>query len=118
VTPYLRYQTEQAWKQDEARKKAWEAIGDEAGLLKMQDELRQKLLQMIGGLPTVKTDLHPVITGKIQMDGFVIEKLVFQSLPGVYVTALVYVPMIIRAGILESWCLQGMRPMGKFTIRR
>src|SRR5690242_654580 len=47
---------------------------------------------MIGGLPAIKTDLHAVITGKIQMDGFAIEKLVFQSLPGVYVTALVYVP--------------------------
>src|SRR6266852_4964047 len=92
VTPYLRYQAEQAWKEDEARQKAWEAIRDEAGLLKMQNELRQKLLQMIGGLPAVKTDLHPVITGKIQMDGFVIEKLVFQSLPGIHVTALVYIP--------------------------
>ena len=92
ITPYLRHQAEQAWKQDEARQKAWETIRNEAGLLKMQDELRQKLLQMIGGLPTVKTDLHPVITGKVQMNGFVIEKLIFQSLPGVYVTALVYVP--------------------------
>jgi acetyl xylan esterase AXE1 len=92
VTPYLRYQAEQAWREDEARQKAWEAIHDETALLKTQEELRQKLLQMIGGLPTVKTDLHPVITGKIQMDGFAIEKLVFQSLPGVYVTALVYVP--------------------------
>ena len=92
ITPYLRYQAEQAWKQDEARQKAWEAIRDQATLLKTQDEVRQKLLQMIGGLPTVKTDLHPVITGRVQMDGFIIEKLVFQSLPGVYVTALVYVP--------------------------
>lgn len=92
ITPYLGYQIEQAWKQDEARQKAWEAIRDETGLLKTQDTLRQKLLQMIGGLPTIKTDLHPVITGKIQMDGFAIEKLVFQSLPGIYVTALVYVP--------------------------
>jgi len=92
VTPYLRYQAEQAWKQDEARQQAWEAIRNKGMLLKTQDELRQKLLQMIGGLPAVKTDLHAVITGKVQMDGFVIEKLVFQSLPGVYVTALVYVP--------------------------
>jgi len=92
ITPYLRYQTEQAWKEDEARQKAWEAIRDEAGLRKVQDDLRQKLLQMIGGLPTVKSDLHAEITGKIPMDGFIIEKLVFQSLPGIYVTALVYVP--------------------------
>src|SRR5438874_2145532 len=92
ITPYLSYQVERAWKEDEARQKAWDAIRDEASLRKTQDELRQKLLQMIGGLPAVKTDLHPVITGKIQMDGFIIEKLIFQSLPGVYVSALVYVP--------------------------
>src|SRR5207253_340574 len=77
---------------DEARQKAWDAIRDEAGLLKTQDELRQKLLEMIGGFPVAKTDLHPVIVGKISMDGYSIEKLVFQSLPGLYVTALVYVP--------------------------
>ena len=92
ITPYLRYQAEQAWKEDEARQKAWDAIHDEAGLRKMQDDLRQKLLQMIGGLPAEKTDLHAEITGKIPMEGFTIEKLVFQSLPGIYVTALVYVP--------------------------
>src|SRR5947208_11160901 len=92
ITPYLQYQAEQAWKEDEARQKAWDAIRDEAGLLKTQDELRQKLLEMIGGLPVAKTDLHPVIVGKISMDGYSIEKLVFQSLPGLYVTALVYVP--------------------------
>ncbi len=92
ITPYLRYQAEQAWKEDEARQKAWDAIRDEGGLRKLQDDLRQKLLQMIGGLPTVKTELHAEITGRIPMDGFTIEKLVFQSLPGIYVTALVYVP--------------------------
>jgi Acetyl xylan esterase (AXE1) len=92
ITPYLRYQAEQAWKEDEARQKVWDTIRDEASLRKVQDDLRRKLLQMIGGLPAVKTDLHAVITGRIPMDGFTIEKLVFQSLPGVYVTALVYVP--------------------------
>ncbi|HYK38467.1 MAG TPA: acetylxylan esterase, partial [Candidatus Eremiobacteraceae bacterium] len=92
ITPYLRYQAEQAWKEDEARQRAWDAIRDEAGLRKTQEEVRQKLLRMIGGLPAVKTDLHAVITGKIPMDGFTIEKLVFQSLPGIYVTALVYIP--------------------------
>ena len=92
MTPYLRYQAEQAWKEDEARQKAWEEVREEAGLHKLQEELREKLLKMIGGLPAVKTDLDAEITGKIPMDGFTIEKLVFQSLPGVYVTALVYVP--------------------------
>src|SRR5713226_9062659 len=92
ITPFLQYQTEQAWQEDEERAKAWEAIRDEKELLKAQNGLRQKLLEMIGGLPPAKTDLHAQVTGKIQMDGFSIEKLIFQSLPGVYVTALVYVP--------------------------
>jgi len=92
ITPYLRYQTDQAWKQDDDRRAAWNAIHTEQELLHLQDELRAKLLQMIGGLPEEKTDLHPRITGKIAMDGFSIEKLIFESLPGVYVTALVYVP--------------------------
>ena len=92
ITPYLQYQTEQAWREDDARRKTWESIHDEATLLKMQAELRRKLLEMIGGLPEVKTELRPQIIGKIPMDGFSIEKVIFQSLPGVYVTALVYVP--------------------------
>ncbi len=92
ITPFLQYQAEQAWSEDNDRLRAWDAIYNERELLKTQGELRQKLLQMIGGLPEVKTDLHPRVTGRIQMDGFTIEKLTFQSLPGVYVTALVYVP--------------------------
>ncbi|MFI5073378.1 MAG: alpha/beta hydrolase family protein, partial [Terriglobales bacterium] len=92
ITPFLQYQLGLAWRQDEARQRRWEAIRDENDLLKLQQELREKLLQMIGGLPEDRTELHSQITGKIQMDGYSIEKLIFQSLPGVYVTALVYAP--------------------------
>ena len=92
ITPLLQYQVEQAWREDEDRQRAWAKIGTEAELLKVQRELRQKLLEMIGGLPAEKTDLHPQIVGRVRMTGFSIEKLIFQSLPGVYVTALVYVP--------------------------
>src|SRR5256884_7884064 len=92
ITPFLQYQAKQAWSEDNDRLRAWDAIHNERELLKTQSELRQSLVQMIGGLPDVKTDLRPRVTGRIQMDGFTIEKLIFQSLPGVYVTALVYVP--------------------------
>jgi hypothetical protein len=47
---------------------------------------------VIGGLPGEKTPLHVRVTGTIPMDGYRIEKLVFESLPGIHVTALVYVP--------------------------
>ena len=92
ITPFLRYQMDQAWRQDEERKKLWRSIRSESDLLRIQADLRQKLLRLIGGLPSEKTDLHARITGTIRMEGYSIEKLIFESLPGIYVTALVYVP--------------------------
>jgi len=92
ITAYLLYQLDLAWRQDEARQHAWEQIHSENDLLKLQQKMRRELLEMIGGLPEKKTDLHVRITGKIQMEGFSIEKLIYESLPGVYVTALVYSP--------------------------
>src|SRR5690349_153805 len=59
ITPLLQYQIQQAWREDEERQRAWEKVSDEAGLLTMQRELRQKLLAIIGGLPAEKTELHP-----------------------------------------------------------
>jgi pimeloyl-ACP methyl ester carboxylesterase len=92
ITAYLKYQTEMAWDQDERRQKVWDNIRTEADLLKVQEKVKQSLLAMLGGLPTGRTPLHPRTTGTIKMDGFHIEKLIFESLPKIYVTALVYVP--------------------------
>jgi hypothetical protein len=92
ITPFMQYQLDEAWRQDEAQRKTWESIKTEEDLQRLQKQLRASLLEMIGGLPERKTDLHARITGKIQMQGFSIEKLIFESLPGVYVTALVYSP--------------------------
>ena len=92
ISSYLKYQTEMAWREDDQRLKAWNGIRTEQDLLRVQRELKKQLLAMLGGLPSERTPLHPQITGQIQMDGFHIEKLIFESLPGVYVSALVYVP--------------------------
>src|ERR1041385_3532091 len=92
ITDYLKYQTEMAWDQDEQRRKSWENIHTEKDLLQVQNEIRKRLLTMIGGLPTQRTPLHARITGQIAMEGYHIEKLIYESLPGIYVTALVYVP--------------------------
>ena len=92
VTPYLQYQTNLAWQQDELRHARWSQVKTEDDLLRLRAELRRSVLEMIGGLPTEKTPLHAVVTGRIPAGGFHIEKIIFQSLPGLYVTALVYVP--------------------------
>jgi len=92
ITAYLKYQTEMAWREDEERRKEWAQIRTEADLIRLQHKMQESLLAMLGGLPEQRTPLHPRITGKIPMNGFHIEKLIYESLPGVYVTALVYVP--------------------------
>ena len=55
--------------------------------------LRQELLDMLGLWPMPeKTPLKATVTGTLERDGFVIEKLHFQSRPGLYVTGNLYRP--------------------------
>ncbi len=92
ITAYLQYQLNQAWILDEARAARLAGIRSESDMARYQTELRQKLLSMIGDLPSVKSPLNARITGTVQMAGYHIEKLIFESLPGYHVTALLYVP--------------------------
>lgn len=56
-------------------------------------ELRRQLFEMLGLDPSPpKTDLQPVITGKTEHEEFTVEKLHFQSSPGLYVTGNLYLP--------------------------
>jgi cephalosporin-C deacetylase-like acetyl esterase len=66
-------------------------MGDANGVRARQAYVERMLLQEIGGLPE-RTALHPQITGSIEHPDYVVQKLVYQSLPGFYVTADVYVP--------------------------
>ncbi|MFH1068305.1 MAG: alpha/beta hydrolase family protein [Candidatus Glassbacteria bacterium] len=92
ITPLLSYQINMAWQQDDLRRTRLGSIRNENELLAWQRELREKLLASLGGFPAEKTPLNPRITGTLQVDGYRIDKLVFESLPGFHVTALVYVP--------------------------
>src|ERR1043166_6270509 len=54
-------------------------------------ELRRQLLEMLGLDPMpARTPLKPQITGRIERGAYRIEKIVFQSLPGLYVTGNFY----------------------------
>src|SRR5262245_20181683 len=55
--------------------------------------LRQEYLDMLGLWPLPeKTPLYATVTGTLERDGVVIEKLHFQSRPGLYVTGNLYRP--------------------------
>ncbi len=56
-------------------------------------EFRCQYQEMLGLLPfPERTDLKPVITGKLDHEEFTVEKLQFQALPGLYVTAALFLP--------------------------
>jgi hypothetical protein len=56
-------------------------------------EYRRQLQEMLGLWPMPERgDLRPVITGTLQHPEFTVEKLYFQALPGLYVTANLYLP--------------------------
>jgi dienelactone hydrolase len=58
-----------------------------------RETLREELQDMLGLLPfPERTDLKPVITGQLEGPGIIVEKLHFQSQPGLYVTANLYRP--------------------------
>jgi cephalosporin-C deacetylase-like acetyl esterase len=56
-------------------------------------DLRRQLLEMLGLSPLpVRTPLKSRITGVLERETYRIEKVVFQSLPGLYVTGNLYLP--------------------------
>jgi len=114
ITPYLRHQLEAAWRYDDRRRAQFEAVRTEADLQSLRATLRARVLDIIGGLPETKTPLNARVTGTVPMDGYRIEKVVFESLPGLHVTALLYVPDgpagVKRPGVLVA-C--GHSPDGK-----
>lgn len=68
-------------------------ISTKAEWEKRRPELRRQLLAMMGLDPLPeRTKLNATITGTVEGEGFVVEKLVFESRPGLFVTANVYSP--------------------------
>jgi cephalosporin-C deacetylase-like acetyl esterase len=53
--------------------------------------VKEKLMELVGPFPE-KTPLNPKITGTIKREGYRIDKIVYESMPGFYVTGCLYVP--------------------------
>src|SRR5262249_12120241 len=67
---------------------------------KKRPELHRQFLDMLGLWPLPpRTDLKPTITGRIETEHFTVEKLHFQSLPGLYVTGNLYLPKQLKGTV-------------------
>jgi dienelactone hydrolase len=85
---YLRGQAQQyfeKWKAQYEQRKTPEQIAE------YQKGLRQKFLDAIGELPQ-RSPLNPQITGVVSRDGYRVEKVIFESQPKHYVSALLFLP--------------------------
>ena len=78
-------------KMHEEREARIAAIRTQADALAYQQQMRKAVAQAFSPRPQ-KTPLNPRITGVIQAPGYRIEKVVFESRPGFFVTANLYVP--------------------------
>ncbi len=74
------------WKVRYERRKTPEQIEE------YQKNLHEKFIWAIGGLPE-RTPLNPRVTGVVLRDGYRVEKVIFESQPGHYVSSLLFLPV-------------------------
>jgi len=73
------------WKAQYEQRKTPEQIAE------YQKRLHEKFIEAIGGLPE-RTPLNPQVTGIVSRDGYHVEKVLFESQPKHYVSALLFLP--------------------------
>ena len=86
-----KYLDDIAAKDEAARRAEMAKITTRDEAITRQQQVRMKLLALMGG-GFEKTPLNAKVLGSTQMDGYRIEKVVFESQPKFYVTALLYLP--------------------------
>ena len=78
-------------KLDAAADRAWLALEDRASYDRHRKDLHAKMIAAMGGLPE-RTPLRPRIFKVHRRDGYRIEQLAFESMPGIFVTANLFIP--------------------------
>ena len=76
---------------DLAADAAWSACRTKEELQARQRQVRAALVEAMGGFPE-RCPLNVVVTGRVQRDGYAVEKLLFESQPGHHVTANLFLP--------------------------
>jgi len=91
----INYLTKQAFACYENRDREIAKLKTRNDWIGRQKWVKDKLIEMVGPFPE-KTPLNPRITGVIKKKGYKIEKIVYESTPGFYVTGCLYIPDKIK----------------------
>ncbi len=90
--PLVRWMDRIAQQQLQQRENEISSIRTTDDARRRKETVRAKLLEIIGGLPDYHGPLNPRVTGSLKTESYTIEKVIFESLPGFYVTANLYRP--------------------------
>jgi len=90
-------------------------VKDKAAWEMRREEVRNRVLLASGLFPMPeRTPLHAVIHGRIEREDYTMEKVVFESLPGHFVTGNLYLPKKHGKKIPAIICPHGHWPTGRF----
>ena len=92
IDPFLVWLNRIAQQQLDERERTLAAIRTRADADRRKSMVRAKLTELIGGLPSYNGPLNFRVTGRLQSNTHTIEKVIFESLPGFYITANLYRP--------------------------
>ena len=98
------------FKQLEERKAVIEKLQSKEDWIKRQEDVREKLLKIIGPFPE-RSPLNINVTGTINREGYRVEKLIYESMPGYYVTAALFIP-----GNIKGKAPAILNPIGHSTL--
>ncbi len=123
--PLLRWMDQIAQEQLRQRESAVAKIRTSADAERRKQWVRQTILSLIGGLPDYRGPLNPRVTGTIQSESYAIEKVIFESLPGFYVTANLYRPnqpgrypgVLLQAGHTQEGKPEGQRLAANLALK-
>lgn len=123
--PLLAWMDRIAQQELDAREKEIAEIHTVAEAERRKQTVREKFLAIIGGLPDYTGPLNAKVTGRIEAEAYSIEKVIFESLPGFYVTANLYRPnqagrypgVLLQAGHTQEGKPEGQRLAANLALK-
>ncbi len=127
--PLLRWMDQIAQQQLQQRESEIAGVHTVADAERRKQWVRRTFLSLLGGLPDYNGPLNPRITGRIEAGNYTIEKVIFESLPGFYVTANVYRPssplnqagrypgVLLQAGHTQEGKPEGQRLAANLALK-